>query len=44
MHKPTKVAFRATKHILRYLAGIVNFGIMFRRHVNRSLLGFSDSD
>lgn len=44
MQKPTRVQFRATKHILRYLAGSMEFGIFYQRNKSCKLEGYSGSD
>ncbi|XP_017647880.1 secreted RxLR effector protein 161-like [Gossypium arboreum] len=44
MQSPTKQHFGAAKRILRYVAGIVNFGIWYCKVSNFKLIGFTDSD
>ncbi|KAJ8770389.1 hypothetical protein K2173_015003 [Erythroxylum novogranatense] len=44
MHNPTKQHFIATKRILRYIAGTLNFGIWYCKVPNFSLIGFTDND
>ena len=46
MERPREDHMAAVKHILRYIAGTVEFGLVFPRHGNKELhlVGFSDSD
>lgn len=44
MHKPTSIHQGATKHLLRYLTGTIDFGIFYKRSGDQMLHGFSDSD
>ena len=41
---PTEQHWKAVKHILRYIAGTVNFGLMFTRSGSADCIGFSDAD
>ena len=44
MVEPRRVHWRAAKHVLCYLAGIVDFGLDYRRLDGIRLVGFTDSD
>lgn len=45
MHKPTSIHHGAAKHLLRYLAGAMIFGILYcKTNSTEVLQGFSDSD
>lgn len=44
MHKPNKIHQGAAKHVLRYLAGTQNYGILYHKECEDILQGFSDSD
>lgn len=44
MHKPIRIHQGAMKHLLRYLAGTKDFGILYQRYGDCVLQGFSDSD
>lgn len=44
MHKPTKIHQGAAKDVLRYLAGTIQFGILYQRVDTYDAQGFSDSD
>ncbi|KAF2303490.1 hypothetical protein GH714_018787 [Hevea brasiliensis] len=44
MHFPSKHHFGASKRILRYVAGTIDFGIWYGYESNHKLLGFTDSD
>lgn len=44
MYKPTKIHQGAAKHVLRYLAGTIPFGILYQRVDAYDVQGFSDSD
>ena len=42
--KPTEQQWRAMKHILWYLAGTTNFGLLFTRNESTECTGYSDAD
>ena len=42
--KPTEQQWRAMKHIIRYLAGTTNFGLLFTRNESTECTGYSDAD
>ena len=44
MVEPRRVHWTAAKHILRYLAGIVDYGLYYRRSGVVGLVGFTDLD
>ncbi|KAL6145529.1 hypothetical protein ACLB2K_056215 [Fragaria x ananassa] len=44
MHNPTKIHYGAARRILRYIQGIMDFGILYERNVEPKLFGFCDSD
>ena len=44
MVEPKRVHWTAAKHILRYLTGIVDYGLDYRRSDGVGLVGFIDSD
>ena len=44
MMEPRRVHWTTTKHILRYLVGIVDYGLDYRRSGGVDLVGFTDSD
>jgi hypothetical protein len=44
MERPTEMHLAAAKRILRYLKGTMNLGILYKRDLNRSLQGWTDSD
>jgi histone deacetylase 1/2 len=43
MHGPTEVHLNAAKHVLRYLAGTINYHISYKRGATPSVLAYSDS-
>ena len=44
MHCASEINFQATKKILRYVKGTINYGIRFSQVRSFNLLGYSDSD
>ena len=44
MVEPKRVHWVSAKHVLRYLAGTVDYGLDYRRSNGVSLIGFTDSD
>ena len=44
MHQPTSDHWSAVKHLLCYLYGIIDHGIILYRHSNLALYAFSDAD
>ena len=44
MVEPRRVHWVAAKHVLRYLAGTVDYGLDYRRPNGVRLIGFTDSD
>ena len=42
--KPTEQHWKAVKHILRYIAGTINFGLQFTKGGSIDCTGFSDAD
>ena len=44
MVKPTKLFWKASRHVLRYLRGTSNYGIWYRQTNEVKLHGFRDAD
>jgi len=44
MVRPTKLFWRATKHVLWYLRGTTQFGLWYRWTEGVKLCGFTDAD
>ena len=44
MVRPTKMYWKATKHVLRYLRGTTKFGLWYRQIEGVKLKGFTDGD
>jgi len=44
IHDPKLHHWQAVKHILRYLAGTTNYGLLLKRQSSSSIIGFSDAD
>lgn len=44
MFRPTKLFWRASKHVLSYLRGTTQFGLWYRRTEGVKLCGFTDAD
>ena len=44
MVEPRRVDWRDAKHILRYIAGTVDYGLDYKRSGGVGLVGFTDSD
>ena len=44
MVEPRRVHGVAAKHVLRYLAGTVDYGLDYKRSDGVRLIGFTDSD
>ncbi|XP_019229997.1 PREDICTED: uncharacterized protein LOC109210968 [Nicotiana attenuata] len=44
MHRASEIHFQATKRIIRYVKGTINFGIMFKRALEFQVHGYSDSN
>eukprot|EP00253_Pinus_taeda_P028378 PITA_28378 len=44
MVRPTKLYWKATKHVLRYLKGTTQYGLWYRRTEGVKLEGFTDAD
>ena len=42
--KPTEQYWRPVKHILQYLAGTTNFGLLFTMNETPECTGYSDAD
>ena len=44
MSKPKKPHLDAVKHILRYVKGTINFGIMYKKTIDCQVMGYCDAD
>lgn len=44
MHSPTQAHLNATLHILGYLQGTPEKGLLFRKTEDRDIVGFIDAD
>ena len=44
MVKPTKIFWKARKHVLRYLRGTTEYGLWYRGTNGVKLQGFTDAD
>ncbi|XP_070669153.1 secreted RxLR effector protein 161-like [Malus domestica] len=44
MERPTELHLKATKRVLRYLKGTVNFGLFYKKGGREELLEYNDSD
>ncbi|XP_058003620.1 secreted RxLR effector protein 161-like [Hevea brasiliensis] len=44
MQSPCEVHYRAAKRVMRYVKGTADFGVLYARHVEVNLMGFTDSD
>ncbi|GKG41638.1 hypothetical protein Tco_0473389, partial [Tanacetum coccineum] len=44
MKRPTESHLASARRVLRYVKGIINFGIFYRKGGNKELIGFTDSD
>ena len=44
MVKPTKLFWKASKHVLRYLRGTSGYGFWYRQEDEVKLCGFTDAD
>ncbi|KAL7608522.1 hypothetical protein Lser_V15G11935 [Lactuca serriola] len=44
MESPNESHLKAVKHILMYIKGTTNFGLVYKKGGNRKLIGFSDSN
>eukprot|EP00253_Pinus_taeda_P003834 PITA_03834 len=44
MVKPTKLFWKAGKHVLRYLRGTSGYGLWYRQEAEVKLCGFTDAD
>jgi hypothetical protein len=42
--EPRRVQREATKHVMRYLKGALNFGLCYARNHDFRLYGYTDSD
>lgn len=44
MEQPTDLHLQATKRVLRYVKGTINYGIFYRRGGSENLVSYTDSD
>ena len=44
MVRPTKLYWKAVKHVLRYLRGTTQFGLWYKQTKGVKLQGFTDAD
>ena len=44
MYEPSQVHFGVANHVLRYLQGTMNYGIIYKFCGKLNLIGYSDSD
>ena len=44
MEHPTKVHLQATRKILRYLKGTVDYGVFYKKGGNEDLVAYTDND
>ena len=44
MHEPRQIHWVAAKHVLRYLHGIVGYGLRYSADNDMQLVGYTDSD
>ena len=44
MQSPSELHFKATKRVLRYIKGTIDYGIWYEKSKNLRLIGFTDSD
>jgi hypothetical protein len=44
MHSPTEDHFHALKRILRYIEGIVHYGLQLQKQSTHELLAYSNAD
>ncbi|XP_059638772.1 secreted RxLR effector protein 161-like [Cornus florida] len=44
MHNPSQIHVGASKRVLRYIQGTLDFDILYEKNVDAKLFGFGDSD
>ncbi|XP_047267649.1 secreted RxLR effector protein 161-like [Capsicum annuum] len=44
MHCASEMHLKATKRVIKYIKGTINYGVKFQKNLNLKLLGYSDSD
>ncbi|KAF3667798.1 putative ribonuclease H protein-like, partial [Capsicum annuum] len=44
MHYASELHLKATRRLIRYIKGTINYGVKFQKNPNLKLLGYSDSD